>query len=196
MVPLDLARPSDRQGADSLRIGRVGHVEQAELGAGRAAFVGGVLADAEQQPVADGVEVGRVAGDLQFAGLHRVGGVGEIDHVERIDLTERDDIGELVDEPHGVDLLVLAEPADRRDLRQVVAVGSQHEHGRLALLAEPAPVVGGGGHPQVAVELAHRELVEQASLHLARGDIGRRRAVIEAELMDQRRRRTGVTSGG
>ncbi len=93
------------------------------------------------------MQIGGVARDLQLAGRDRIGRIGEVDHVERIDLTERHDVGQVLDEPHGIDLLVRAESADRRDLAQLLALGTQHVHGRLALLAEAAPVVGGGRHP-------------------------------------------------
>ena len=43
-----------------------------ELRAERAALLGGVLADTEQQLVADRMQVGGVAGDLQLAVEHRV----------------------------------------------------------------------------------------------------------------------------
>ena len=48
--------------------GRVAHVEQRDLGAGRAAVLGGVLADAEEAAVADRVQVRGVAEDLELAG--------------------------------------------------------------------------------------------------------------------------------
>ena len=43
------------------------HVEQRQLRALNPTVVGRLLADAEQQPIADRVQVRRVAGDLQLA---------------------------------------------------------------------------------------------------------------------------------
>ena len=78
----------------------------------------GLLADAEHQVLADRVQVGRVAGDLQLAEHARMLRVGEVERVERVDLAERDDVAGVADEPHRVDALALAEPADPADLRR------------------------------------------------------------------------------
>ena len=72
----------------------------------------------EQQVLADRVQVGRVAGDLQLAEHARALRVGEVERVERVDLAERDDVADVADEAHRVDALALAEPADAADLRR------------------------------------------------------------------------------
>ena len=55
-------------------------------------ILGGVLADTEQQAVADRVQVRRVAGDLQLALAAKDFGIGQVEHVERVGLAERDDV--------------------------------------------------------------------------------------------------------
>ena len=94
------------------RPAQIGDVEERELRPGRPPLLRRVLADAEQQILADGMQVRRVAGDLQLAEHARPVRVREIDRVERVDLPERDHVADVADEAHGVDALALAEPAD------------------------------------------------------------------------------------
>ena len=72
----------------------------------------------EQQVVAQRVEVGRVAEDLELAEHLRLARVGEVDRVERVDLAERHDEAGVVDEAHRVDPLALAEPRHLPQLEQ------------------------------------------------------------------------------
>ena len=97
---------------------RIGDVEERELRAERAAFLVRVLADAEQQVVADRVQVRRVAGDLQLAEHARLLRVGEVERVERVDLPERDDVADVAGEANGVDALALPELADPAGLHE------------------------------------------------------------------------------
>ena len=79
------------------------------------------VADPEQQPVADRMEVGGVAGELELPGDARRRRGAEVDRVERVDLPEGDDIAGVVDEADGVDLLALPEPGDLPDRREDAA---------------------------------------------------------------------------
>ena len=72
--------------------------------------------------VADRVQVGRVAEELELAedlGRRRV---GEVDRVERVDLAEGHDVAGVADEAHRVDALALAEAADAPDGRERCAL--------------------------------------------------------------------------
>ena len=130
VIPFGFARPADPQRRQLLRVRRIGHVEQRQLRALDASVEVGTLADADQQTLADRMQVRRVAGDLQLAAQRRRRGITEIDHVQRIGLAERDDVTLRAEESHGVDLLVRAEPIDEPDLHELVALGPQHSHGR------------------------------------------------------------------
>ena len=103
------------------------------------ARVVGLLADAEQQVLADRVQVGRVAGDLQLAEHARLRRVGEVDRVERVDLAERDDVAGVADEAHRVDALALAEPADAADLRQRAVLPGAASSGTTRSRRRPRP---------------------------------------------------------
>ena len=108
---------------------RVGHVE--EPGRDRAGAVG---SEADDQPVADGVQVAGEPGDLQLAHDGRGGRVGQVDDPERIGLEEGDHVGEIADEAHAVDGLELPTEAAGAADHVEVAVGVEHEHlgeGRL-----------------------------------------------------------------
>ena len=118
MVGLRL-RPAlaERRVREPRRMAEVGDVEERELRAGR--LVPGrptSSPDPEQQVVADRVQVGRVAGQLELAEHARPRRVGDVDRVERVDLLERDDVRGRADEPDRVDALALAEVADAADL--------------------------------------------------------------------------------
>ena len=116
-------------------IGGVGHVEQTQLEPRRAALLGGVLPDAEHQVLADGVQVGREAGDLEFAGDPRSGRIAQVEHVERIDLPERDGEPDVVHEAGRVELLTPAEAADLADRDESVALLLEHDEPGLAAVA-------------------------------------------------------------
>ena len=135
----------------------VGDVEQRELEALDAAVVGRLLADAEQQVVADRVQVGGVAGDLQLADDARAVGIGEVDRVERVGLAERDDVADVADEADGVDPLAAAEPADLAALDEVAAALAKRRDLALGLRRPSRP----SWRAQDALVLRQRELVEQ-----------------------------------
>ncbi len=146
--------------------GRVRHVEDGELGAGRHPFLGGVLPDAQEQTVADGVQVGRVAGDLQLPDDRRVGRVGQVDDVQRVGSPEGDDVADVAHEPHGEDRLPLAQPAGPPQLDELVPLSGKGDDLALGRVTGPRGP-GGGGDAQDAVVLGHRELVEQPARDLA-----------------------------
>ena len=122
-------------GVEPRRLAQVGDVEDRELRPLRAPVVVRVLADAEQQVLADRVQVGGVAGDLQLAEHARPLGLREVERVERIDLAEGDDVAGVADEAHRVDALALAEAADAAGLDEVAAGGAQRRQVRLGLAA-------------------------------------------------------------
>lgn len=78
--------------------------------------------DADHEVVVDGVEVARVAGDLQLA-EHLLGrrGVGEIDGVEGVGLAEGDEVGDVARVAHRVDPFAPTEVTDLADLLELVA---------------------------------------------------------------------------
>ena len=139
-----------------LGIVEVAHVEHRDLGPGAPALLGGVLADAQQSAVAQGVEVGRVAEDLQLAPAAGGGRVGQVDRVQRVGLAERHHVADLADEAHAVDALASAEPADLAHLGQLAVLLGQHGDEALRRrlrgrpgVAEPGTVViGTTGPPQ------------------------------------------------
>ena len=107
-----------------------------------AAVVGRVLPDAEQEAVADGVQVGRVAADLELPAHHRARGRGEVEGVERVDLAEGDDVARVADEADGVHPLALPEAADAAERDERAAARSERRDDRLALAARPPHHVG------------------------------------------------------
>ena len=144
-------------GISSLRhLGRRGQVRDVEQ---RRLDRGALAADAEQLVLADRVQVGGVARDLQLAGDPRRGRVGEIERVQRVGLAERDDVAALAHEAHAVDpLALLAEAGDGPDLDEPRAVLAQHAD---AARARRVPrCLLGRGHAQVAVVLGERVVVE------------------------------------
>ncbi len=156
------------------RAAQVRDVEQRQLRAEPAALLGGVLADAEQQVLRHGVQVGRVAEDLQLAQHLRVALVGQVERVQRVDLAERHDVTVVADEAHRVDPLALAQSADAAELRQRAAADLEHADVALAVARDralkPLRLVG-GGDPQRALVLGQRVLVEHEAGHLARAGI-------------------------
>ena len=122
MVVLHLRGGVDRRACapQQLRRRRSGDVEQRDLRAATARRRAGVLADSEQQAVADRMQVGGVALDLSSpARAARPG--REIDRVQRVDLPEGHHVAACVDEAHGVDALALAEAADAAELLERAA---------------------------------------------------------------------------
>ena len=100
---------------------------------------GRVLPDAQQQVVADRVQVGRVAGDLQLPAHARARRVGEVERVERIDLAERDHVAGVVDEAHGVDPLAAAQAADGAEPHEpAVAVGERGDQALRVVAESPS----------------------------------------------------------
>ena len=68
MVPLDVARSAGHgPRAEGGRVSGIADIEQRRLGPGREAFVGCVLADAEDPVLTHRVEIAGVSGDLQLA---------------------------------------------------------------------------------------------------------------------------------
>ena len=109
-----------------------------ELRPERAAVLVRVLTDAEQQVLADRVQVGRIAGDLQLA-EHARPLRREVERVERVDLAEGDDVAGVADEADGVDALALAELADPARLDEGAAGRAQGGQERLGLAARAPP---------------------------------------------------------
>ena len=100
-------------GVEPSRLAQVGDVEDRELRPLRAPVLVRILADAEQQVLADRVQVGGVAGDLQLAEHARPLRLREVERVERVDLAEGDDVARVADEADGVDALALPGPPTR-----------------------------------------------------------------------------------
>ena len=161
---------------------RVLAVEDREMAPGGARIVR-VLADREQEVVAHGVDVAREPVDLELADDARPGGVTEIEREQRIGLTERDEVAFVPDHPARIDSLALRQPLQRTDRAELAAGRPHHEQVVATLLAVPRPV--GGGDPEIAVVLAHRELVEELALDPAARDVARPRLLRpERELVD------------
>ena len=83
MILLGLRPPlAERDRVEPPRAPEVGDVEERRLRPQHAPVVGRVLADPEQEVVAHGVQVGRVAEDLQLAPHGRTRRRRQVDHVE------------------------------------------------------------------------------------------------------------------
>ncbi len=160
MVPFDgrlreaLAQPAMLQPP---RLRYVGDVEQRQLEALEPAVVGGVLPDAQQQLLADRVQVGGVAGDLELAGHARGIGIGEVERVERVGLAEGDDVADVADEADRVDALAQAEAADHAALHEPAVAPGERRDPALRVGVE----AGRGRDAQHVGVLGHRELVQQ-----------------------------------
>ncbi len=186
VVPLHLrAAAAHPHRVDPLGRARDGDVEHRQLRPLQLALPGGVLAHAQQHVVRQRVEVGRVAEDLQLA-LH--GGprrVRQVHDVERVDLAEGDDVAAVAQEAHREDALALAQSGDPADLGEAVVSLRQDRHHALGGdVAERRRV--GGGHPEVALVLVHRELVEEPPLHLSRRPVHGPVDAGDVEAMDPR----------
>src|SRR5215204_5389073 len=143
------------------RLAQVGDVEDRELRPERAPLLVRVLADAEKQVLADRVQVGRVARDLQRAEHARALGQREVEGVERVDLAEGDDVAGVADEAHRVDALALPKPADPAGLDEGAARLAQRRQERLGLAAgaPPGRALGADDAEHAAV-LGERPLAE------------------------------------
>src|SRR5205823_2907369 len=120
-----------------------------------------VLADPEQQVLADRVQVRRVAGELQLPEHAWMLGIGEVDGVERVDLPERDHVARVADEPDRIDALTLAELTDPAGLDERAVPLPQRRQERLALAAGAPPGRGlGADDAQDAAVLGERPLAE------------------------------------
>ena len=144
--------------------------------------VGRLLPDAEQQVVAERVQVGRVAGDLQLAEHARPVGVGEVERVERVDLAERDDVAHVAEEADGVDALAAAEAADVAALDEPAVAALERRHAALGVGAE----ADRGRGAQDPVVLGQRELVQEAAGHRAARPVARAVRVRRVEAVDRR----------
>ena len=161
--------------------GQVADVEQRHFGPGDATLLVGVGSHPQHQRVADGVQVAGEPGDLQLSQDLGVGRVGEVDGVEGVDLTERHHVADVAHEAHRLDVLAPADVAHRADLGQHVAVGAQHPHLALGILAPR--IADRGDDPQVPVVLRERELVADHAQDLAGGLVGGR-GVADVEAVD------------
>ncbi len=176
MVPLDVGVgvAPEAHRVDSRRGAQVGDVEERQLGALRHPVGVGVLTDAEQEPLADRVQVGGVAGDLQLTREPRLGRVAEVDGVERIDLAEGHQVADVVEEPHRVDLLVGPEATELTGPDELVAALGEDGDEALALarLAARLPRRDRGARDaQKAVALRHRPLAQHPAGDAAAGHV-------------------------
>ena len=153
--------------------------------------VGRVLADTDQQVLADRVQVGRVAEHLQLAEHLRLAGCGEVDRVEGIDLAKRHDVADVVDEPHRVDPLAVSEPATRPTSSSCRNSSKPSTVTKLWLSLLGMPVnphrVACAGHAQEAAVFRHRELVEQEARTSAAALVGGAVGLRDVEPVDLRR---------
>ena len=156
---------------DGLR--EVRDVEQRQLHARAPALVGRVLADPEQQPVAERVQVRGVAGDLELARHPRRLRVGEVERVQRVDLAERHHEARVADVADRVDPLAAPEPADAADLHEPPVALLQRAHRALGRGAAVPRRHRGRRRAQRPLVLGQRPLVEQVAGHLAAADVGR-----------------------
>ncbi len=186
VVPLHLrGAVAEGERVDAFGVRRIAHVEQRHLGAEPHALVGRVLPDAEQQPVAERVEVCRVPGDLQLADHARVGRIGQIEGVERVGLLEGDHVADVTEEPDGVDLLAFAHPSHLAELGEPVAVARERRDValRLGCAARPRLTLG-GRDPEHALVLAEGELVQERAVDGAGRQVGRRAVTRDRELVE------------
>ena len=178
----------ERRLRQQLRRGRVGDVEELELRARRLVRGGrDVLADPEQQPVGERVEVGGVPLELELADHLRRRRGAEVDRVQRVDLVEGDDVPGVADEPHRVDLLALAEARYLADRREDAALRLEDRHVALAGRRQdrsPPDRPARARDAQEPAVLGERELVEQVTRHLAAREVRRRVGIADVELVD------------
>lgn len=115
-------------GAEACWVGDIGDIEEGDLDAFDAAGGIGIAADADEEVVVDGVEVGGVAWDFEFAGDDGGERVGEVEGEEGVDLAEGDEVAAVADEASGVDLFGEPEACDAADGGEaVVGVGEDED---------------------------------------------------------------------
>ena len=153
-----------------------------------AAVCVGVLAEAEQEVVADRMEVGGVALDLELAEHRRLPRIGEVERVERVDLLERDEVCDVAGEPHRVDALAATEAANPSQCDELSRLGLERGDEALAVATcgrvEPGRGLG-ARHPQHAALLGERPLAEEEAGHLAARAVGRARRIRDVELVQR-----------
>ena len=148
-------------------------------------FAVGVLAQSEQQAVADRVQVGREAGDLQLAQDLR--GAREVQEVERVGLPEGHDGRDVAEVAHRLDLLGAAQALDTAGLHEPTALLDELDHHRraLALLVAGPRRLPRGGHPQRAVVARERPPTQDVAVDASGADVAglrRRRGVERVQL--------------
>ena len=180
MVPLDAGLAERARGPlrELLRLCEIAHVEQRHLGALHPPLRAGLLADTDHEVVADGVQVPRVAGDLQLAEDLGCRGVTEVDGVEGIGLAKRDEVR--------VDAFAATHVADPTDLGERVTGSFQRSDHALGLLLRVPRRALRRGHTQHTVVLAERELVEEMAGHRSGREIRGRLRAIDRELVHRR----------
>ena len=126
-----------------------------------------VAADAEEVGGVERLEIGGEAGHFQLADDLRPGGIGQIDDKQRVDLLERAHVGDVADEPAGIDPFPLGEILDRADGDEISVRLPEDEHTRGGIgevpIAAAAPIRR--RHAQKAVVLIERELIERRPCH-------------------------------
>ena len=139
------AIPGEGVGRCPPRLGRVADIEHRELQAENAA--GGridVAADTEEVGGVERLEIGGEAGHFQLADDLRPGGIGQIDDKQRVDLLEGAHVGDVADEPAGIDPFPLCEILDRADGDEISVRLSEDKHPRGGIgevpIAAAAPI--------------------------------------------------------
>ncbi len=172
MIELDVASCSrHRVLMDPGWVAGIRNIEYRHLRAEGPTLLRGVLADSENQTVAQRMEVGGISEDLQLAFHRWIGRIAQIEGVERIGLAEGDDVTHLTDETNREDPLTLTQATNRADDLERAVVLSKNVNGALGVLSTPPGGLGSGRGPQVSVVLAQRELVEQEPADVATGEV-------------------------
>lgn len=117
-----------------------------------------LLPDAEQAPVVQRVQVLRKSGDLELPEHLGRARVRKVDREERVGLPEGYDVGHLAEVAYRIDALARREPLEAADLPHAAV-----EHIEVVAYALHG-IFRRGSHPQVAVELAERELPVDVSV--------------------------------
>ena len=161
------------------RCGGVGDVEQRHLEPGDQALAVPVLPDADQLPVRQRIQVGRVAGQFELTDFARIGGVVQIQHVQRVEHPERHDVGDRPGEAHRVDLLATAQPARRAGHLEGVGVQHIDAGGRDTLARDRCR-----NDAQVPVVVRQGVGAEQPTRHASRAEVARRAGGCDVEAVD------------
>ena len=162
------AIPGEGVGRCPPRLGRIADVEHRQLQAEDTA--GGridVAADAEEPGGVERLEIGREAGHFELADDLRPGRVGQIDDKQRIDLLERAHVGDVADEPAGIDPLPPGKPLDSADGDEIPVRLPEDKHPRGGIGEVPVAAVAPVRrcHTEKAVVFIERELVERRPRH-------------------------------